>query len=83
MNHVTNGKAQSWRAKYGDDPEVLAGRWVRSVESRKFAYIRAANINGVELAPTKESGSVRTLTLEQLARLYNLIDEERALEIEP
>ena len=81
MNMVTNGNAQSWRAKYGDDPEVLSGRWVRSVETRKFAYIREANINGVDISPSKDEGPVRTLTLDQLARLYNLIDEDRAREI--
>ncbi len=76
MNGPKENLSADWRAKY-PDPPALAGRWVRHVRTREFAYISDANEKKVELMDGPNRGKPRTLTLEQLAKHFNLVPEGR------
>lgn len=82
MNGPDKNVGTDWRLKW-PDPAKLAGRTARHTGTRRFIHIHSASETGGAYVSRCTGPGVglklkqRQISLEKLARLYNLIPEGR------
>jgi hypothetical protein len=79
MNHPSRNLSADWRLKW-PEPEKLLGRTARHIRSRRFYRIAMVTNDNEEVELVHEdNGKITThvITLEALARNYNIIPENR------